>query len=75
MRNCFQDIDHVGYVRQAFQAASLNYIQEVLQNDILRESEVSYFSNKMSLKFSLLSSILVKSSYFLFKCIGLLSLF
>lgn len=38
----FQDIDHVGYVRQAFEAASLSYFLELLQSDILKDSDVSY---------------------------------
>ena len=38
-----QEIDHVGYVRQAFEAASLRYFLEILQSDLLNESDVSYF--------------------------------
>lgn len=33
------EIDHVGYVRQAFEAASLNYFLEIVQSDILKESD------------------------------------
>lgn len=33
------EIDHVAYVRQAFEAASLSYFQEILQSDILKESD------------------------------------
>ncbi|KAL4616065.1 hypothetical protein ACB092_07G172100 [Castanea dentata] len=33
------EIDHVGYVRQAFEAESLNYFLEILQSDILKESD------------------------------------
>ncbi|RVW96539.1 hypothetical protein CK203_020299 [Vitis vinifera] len=33
------DIDHVGYVRQAFEAASLSYFLELLQSDILKDSD------------------------------------
>lgn len=38
----FQEIDHGGYVRQAFEAASLTYLVEFLQSDVLKESDVSY---------------------------------
>ncbi|KAB1207586.1 hypothetical protein CJ030_MR7G022888 [Morella rubra] len=37
--NVLMEIDHVGYVRQAFEAASLNYFLEILQSDILKESD------------------------------------
>ncbi|OVA06310.1 hypothetical protein BVC80_8889g25 [Macleaya cordata] len=33
------DMDHVGYVRQAFEAAPLNYLLEILQNDLLKDSD------------------------------------
>ncbi|GMY05517.1 nucleoporin like [Fagus crenata] len=33
------EIDHVGYVRQAFEAASLSYFLEIVQSDILKESD------------------------------------
>ncbi|GMY05519.1 nucleoporin like [Fagus crenata] len=33
------EIDHVGYVRQAFGAASLYYFLEIVQSDILKESD------------------------------------
>ncbi|KAF8013563.1 hypothetical protein BT93_I1419 [Corymbia citriodora subsp. variegata] len=35
--NVLKDIDDVGYVRQAFGAASLEYFLEILLNDILKE--------------------------------------
>ncbi|KAH0977984.1 hypothetical protein GBA52_027703 [Prunus armeniaca] len=35
----FQEIDHGGYVRQAFEAASLTYLVEFLQSDVLKESD------------------------------------
>ncbi|XP_048128814.1 uncharacterized protein LOC115735783 isoform X2 [Rhodamnia argentea] len=35
--NALKDIDDVGYVRQAFGAASLEYFLEILVNDILKE--------------------------------------
>ncbi|KAK3028660.1 hypothetical protein RJ639_037840 [Escallonia herrerae] len=33
------EISHVGYVRQAFEAASLNYFLEILQSSVLKDSE------------------------------------
>ncbi|CAL5402245.1 unnamed protein product [Camellia sinensis] len=37
--NVLMDIDHVGYVRQAFEAAALSYFLEILQSDILKHSD------------------------------------
>ncbi|XP_052191958.1 uncharacterized protein LOC127801127 isoform X2 [Diospyros lotus] len=37
--NVLMDIDHVGYVRQAFEAGSLSYFLEILQSDILKDSD------------------------------------
>ncbi|MBA0862124.1 hypothetical protein Goshw_004762 [Gossypium schwendimanii] len=37
--NEFMEIDHVGYVRQAFEASSLSYFLEILQSGILKESD------------------------------------
>ncbi|KAL5561138.1 hypothetical protein UlMin_030885 [Ulmus minor] len=37
--NALMEIDHVGYVRQAFEAASLRYFLEILQSDLLNESD------------------------------------
>ncbi|XP_021286367.1 uncharacterized protein LOC110418076, partial [Herrania umbratica] len=37
--NVLTEIDHVGYVRQAFEASSLSYFLEILQSDILKESD------------------------------------
>ncbi|XP_042495006.1 uncharacterized protein LOC122074223 [Macadamia integrifolia] len=37
--NMLTDIDHVGYVRQAFEAAPLNYFLEILQSDNLMDSD------------------------------------
>ncbi|XP_071723037.1 uncharacterized protein [Rutidosis leptorrhynchoides] len=37
--NVLTEIDHVGYARQAFEAASLNCFLEILQSDILKESD------------------------------------
>ena len=39
---CLQDVDHIGYVRQAFEARSLHYFLEILQCDILKDYDVSY---------------------------------
>nr|XP_011457925.1 PREDICTED: uncharacterized protein LOC101300415 [Fragaria vesca subsp. vesca] len=33
------EIDHVGYVRQAFEASSLTYFVEILESDVLKESD------------------------------------
>ncbi|KAF5204493.1 nucleoporin [Thalictrum thalictroides] len=33
------DIDHVGYVRQAFKAESLSYILKILESDVLKDSD------------------------------------
>ncbi|KAL5788807.1 hypothetical protein ACOSP7_005756 [Xanthoceras sorbifolium] len=33
------EIDHVGYVRQAFEAESLSYFLEILHSDLLKESD------------------------------------
>ncbi|XP_031130365.1 uncharacterized protein LOC116032104 [Ipomoea triloba] len=35
--NVLMEIDHIGYVRQAFEAASLSYFLEILESDILKE--------------------------------------
>ncbi|BFG42271.1 hypothetical protein CerSpe_285450 [Prunus speciosa] len=37
--NAVMEIDHDGYVRQAFEAASLTYLVEFLQSDVLKESD------------------------------------
>ncbi|OMO74438.1 hypothetical protein CCACVL1_16704, partial [Corchorus capsularis] len=37
--NVLMEIDHVGYVRQAFQVSSLSYFLEILQSGILKESD------------------------------------
>ncbi|GLT69630.1 hypothetical protein SLA2020_417670 [Shorea laevis] len=37
--NVLMEIDHVGYVRQAFEASSLSYFLEILQSDLLKESD------------------------------------
>lgn len=39
---CLQDIDHIGYVRQAFEAGSLHYCLKILQCDILKDYDVSH---------------------------------
>ena len=36
-----QEVDHVGYVSQAFEAASLSHFAEILRSDILKDSDVS----------------------------------
>ncbi|KAL8137142.1 hypothetical protein V2J09_003143 [Rumex salicifolius] len=33
------DVDHVGYVRQAFEAGSMSYFLEILQSDVLKDSD------------------------------------
>ncbi|XP_026395785.1 uncharacterized protein LOC113290379 isoform X2 [Papaver somniferum] len=33
------EVDHVGYVSQAFEAAPLNYLLEILHNDLLKDSD------------------------------------
>ncbi|KAL4557411.1 hypothetical protein LXL04_035588 [Taraxacum kok-saghyz] len=35
----FQKIDHAGYVRQAFGAASLTYFDDILHSNLLKDSE------------------------------------
>lgn len=37
--NVLMEIDHVGYVRQAFGAASLNYFEEILHSNLLKDLE------------------------------------
>ncbi|KAF8406575.1 hypothetical protein HHK36_008663 [Tetracentron sinense] len=37
--NMLMEIDHVSYVRQAFEASSLSYFLEILQSDILKDSD------------------------------------
>ncbi|XP_024962200.1 uncharacterized protein LOC112502498 isoform X4 [Cynara cardunculus var. scolymus] len=37
--NVLMEIDHVGYVRQAFGAASLNYFDEILHSNFLKDLE------------------------------------
>lgn len=39
---CIQEIDHIGYVRQAFEAGSLQYCVEILQCDILKDYDVRH---------------------------------
>ncbi|KAL0422870.1 UNVERIFIED_CONTAM: hypothetical protein Slati_3309900 [Sesamum latifolium] len=39
--NLLMEIDHIGYVRQAFEASSLGYFLEILQSDTLKDSDVS----------------------------------
>lgn len=38
----FQEIDHIGYVRQAFEDGSLQYCLDILQCDILKEYDVRH---------------------------------
>lgn len=38
-----QEIDHIGYVRQAMEASSLGYFLEILESDTLKYSDVSNF--------------------------------
>lgn len=61
----FQEIDHVGYVRQAFEAAPLNYIIEILHNDILRESDVSGKNSFISYGFVYIIKIFKESAFFI----------
>ncbi|KAL2537742.1 hypothetical protein Fot_19133 [Forsythia ovata] len=37
--NLLKEIDHVGYVRQAFEASSLSYFLEILESDTLKDSD------------------------------------
>lgn len=37
-----QEIDHVSYVRQAFEAGSLSHLVDILQSNVLKDSDVSY---------------------------------
>ncbi|KAL0383983.1 UNVERIFIED_CONTAM: hypothetical protein Sradi_2792600 [Sesamum radiatum] len=37
--NLLMEIDHIGYVRQAFEASSLGYFLEILQSDTLKDSD------------------------------------
>lgn len=39
-----QEIDHVSYVRQAFEAGSLSHLVEILQSNVLKDSDVSYLN-------------------------------
>ena len=39
----FQEMDHVNYVRQAIEAASLSYFVQILESDIWKELDVSFF--------------------------------
>ncbi|XP_062104942.1 uncharacterized protein LOC133816499 isoform X2 [Humulus lupulus] len=38
------EIDHISYVRQAFEAASLRFFLEILESDLLNESDESLCS-------------------------------
>lgn len=38
-----QEMDHVNYVRQAIEAASLSYFLEILESNIWKELDVSFF--------------------------------
>ncbi|GAV84710.1 DUF3414 domain-containing protein [Cephalotus follicularis] len=37
--SALMEIDHIGYVRQAFEAESLGYFLEILESELLKESE------------------------------------
>ncbi|KAJ7978575.1 Nucleoporin like [Quillaja saponaria] len=37
--NVLMEIDHIGYIRQAFEAESLSYCRDILKCDILKESD------------------------------------
>ncbi|XP_062096250.1 uncharacterized protein LOC133802197 [Humulus lupulus] len=37
--NVLMEIDHISYVRQAFEAASLRFFHEILESDLLNESD------------------------------------
>ncbi|CAH9056682.1 unnamed protein product [Cuscuta europaea] len=37
--NVLMEIDHIGYVRQAFEAAALSYLLEILERDIQKHSD------------------------------------
>lgn len=39
----YQEIDHIGYVRQAMEASSLGYFLEILESDTFKYSDVSNF--------------------------------
>lgn len=39
-----QEIDHIGYVRQAFEVSSLSYFLEILESATLKDSDVSKIS-------------------------------
>lgn len=57
----FQDIDHGAYVRQAFEAASLSWFLEILQSDILINSDVSLL--KIYLRLCLLEVLNSKGQF------------
>ncbi|XP_062082237.1 uncharacterized protein LOC133788686 isoform X2 [Humulus lupulus] len=42
--NVLMEIDHISYVRQAFEAASLRFFLEILESDLLNESDESLCS-------------------------------
>ncbi|KAJ0513739.1 putative nucleoporin [Helianthus annuus] len=48
--NMITETDHVGYVRQAIRAASLNYFDEILQSDLLKDSEGPIASSRSVLR-------------------------
>lgn len=39
-----QEIDHISYVRQAFEAGSLRYCLEILECDILKDYDVRHLN-------------------------------
>ncbi|KAI3804009.1 hypothetical protein L1987_32177 [Smallanthus sonchifolius] len=48
--NVVMETDHVGYVRQAIRAASLNYFDEILHSDLLKDSEGTIASSRSVLR-------------------------
>ncbi|MFS7891820.1 putative nucleoporin [Helianthus anomalus] len=48
--NLITETDHVGYVRQAIRAASLNYFDEILHSNLLKDSEGPIASSRSVLR-------------------------
>lgn len=47
-----QEIDHIGYVRQAMEASSLGYFLDILESDTFKYSDVSNFLGYLSMTVS-----------------------
>lgn len=60
-----QEIDHIGYVRQAMEASSLGYFLDILESDTFKYSDVSNFLGYLSMTVSCCGHAFPSNSLFL----------